>query len=150
MKPIKKVKKIMKAWKRKISSFFWLNDCAGGICIRERKWIRELLCVLHNDGGFMLPKWWIKKWESFEEAALREFREETGMNHPAIVEKIGVIYDKIRRKKIVFFLMQYRESSHSTLRDEATMWIDLEKSSRKMKHKSEQEFIEKYLLWTKN
>jgi len=68
------------------------------------------------------------------------------MNHATILEKIGTIRDRIRRKKIVLFLIQYRESSNATLCDEATMWVDLEKSSRKMKHKSEKEFIEKYLL----
>jgi len=28
---------MIEIWKKKISSFFWLDDCAGGICIRERQ-----------------------------------------------------------------------------------------------------------------
>jgi hypothetical protein len=37
MKTIKKGRNKLEIMKKKISSFFWLDNCAGGICIRERK-----------------------------------------------------------------------------------------------------------------
>ena len=146
MKSVKKRQKILEIWKKKIASYFWLDDCAGGIYIRERKWKREILCVLHRDGSHMLPKWRVKKWESFETAAIREFREETGVQNSSIVSEIATVRDRLRRKKIVFFRMKYTESPATNIRDEAIMWIDLEKSPEKMKHESERKFIEKHLL----
>lgn len=68
------------------------------------------------------------------------------MNNATIIEKIGIIRDRIRRKKIVFFLMKYQENSHTNIRDEASMWVDLDKSPTKMKHESERKLIEKHLL----
>ena len=65
--------------KKKLSSIFWLDACAGCICIRERNKKKEILCIMHKGGGYMLPKGKIKKDESVEIAALREFREETGL-----------------------------------------------------------------------
>jgi ADP-ribose pyrophosphatase YjhB (NUDIX family) len=146
MKTIKKKQKKLEVWKKKIASFFWLDDCAGGISLRERKWKREILCVLHRDGSYMLPKWQVKEWESFADAALREFREETGIQNVALWEKIAVIRDRIRRKKIIFFSMNHGESAMTAIRDEAIMWVEVEKSAKKMKHESERKFIEKHLL----
>lgn len=130
-------------WKKKLSSFFWLDDCAGGICIRERKGVEEILCVLHNDGGIMLPKWRVKKWELLEGAALREFQEETWLYGSQIGQKIGTIRDRLRRKKITFYKI-HTGSRHTTVTDEAIMWVELSKASAKMKHASERDFIEKY------
>lgn len=79
-------------------------------------------------GATLLPKWRVKKWESFETAALREFREETGVHNSSIVTEIATVRDRIRRKKIVFFHMRHTESPPTTIRDEAVMWIELEGS----------------------
>lgn len=42
--------------------------------------------------------------------------------------------------------MNHGESGMTAIRDEAIMWVELEKSPKKMKHESERKFIEKYLL----
>lgn len=131
-------------WKKQIASLFWLDDCAGGICLRERKWKKELLCVLHHDGGIMLPKWRIKRWESSELAALREFQEETGLYHGQLWEKIATIRDRLRWKKITFYWIE-NTWKHAGFHDEAIMWVELSKAPGKMKHLSERKFIEKYL-----
>jgi 8-oxo-dGTP diphosphatase len=125
-------------------SFWWLTDCAGGICIRERKWSRELLCVLHADGGIMLPKGSVKKWETVEQAALREFQEETGLYGCALGKKIWTIRDRMRGKKITLYAIT-PWSRHTHVTDEAIMWIELEKAPDMMKHTSERKFIKKYL-----
>jgi len=77
---------------------------------------------------------------------MREFREETGVHNSSIVAEIATVRDRLRRKKIVFFHMRHNESPATTIRDEAIMWVELEKSPLKMKHQSERKFIEKHLL----
>lgn len=142
MKPFKK-ESLFEQWKKFIASFFWLDPCAGGICIRERKWIKEIICVTHRDGGIMLPKWRIKRWEKPKEAALREFREETGIYNSTLGSKIGTIRDRNRRKKIIFYHIQ-SSGPHSVIHDEAVMWLPLEDALQKMKHKTEKKFLQKY------
>lgn len=140
----KKMIQYLNLWKKKMASLFWLDDCAWGICLRERKWKIELLCVLDKHGGFMLPKWRLKKWESFEDAAVREFQEETGIYNAKISKEIGIIRDRIRRKKIVLFSFLWTSFSHSSIHDEAIMWVDIKTACKKMKHPSERDFLKKY------
>ena len=135
----------LELWKKRIASFVWLDPCAGWICLRERKWKTELLCVIHKDGGIMIPKWRIKPWESTEDAALREFREETGIYTSILGEKIGVIRDRIRRKKITLYKIHHGSWQHTSVHDEAIMWIEIGQALKKIKHLSERKFIEKYL-----
>ncbi len=132
--------------KKRLASYLWLDQCAGGICIRERKGNREILCVLHKDGGVMLPKWRIRQWETRENAALREFQEETGIYNSILGSKIGVIRDRIRRKKVTLYWIHENQGKHTPIHDEAIIWVCLEESPKKMKHASERDFILKYLL----
>lgn len=143
MKSIKKGR-LFEQWKKFIASFFWLDPCAGGICIRDRRWIREIICVIHRDGGVMLPKWRIKRWEKTKEAALREFQEETGIYSSTLGWKIGTIRDRIRRKKITFYHI-YNSGTLTPVHDEAVMWLPLESAQQKMKHPAEKKFLKKYL-----
>jgi 8-oxo-dGTP pyrophosphatase MutT (NUDIX family) len=135
---------LFEQWKKFLASFFWLDPCAGGICTRERKWKIEILCVTHKDGGLMLPKWRMKPWETMEQTALREFREETGIYNCTLWKKIGTIRDRNRRKKIIFYAIQ-SSWPHSPVHDEAIMWVHLEDAAKKMKHTTERAFIERYV-----
>lgn len=101
---------------------------------------------MHKKGWLMLPKWKIKHGESYESAAKREFEEETGLYGYKLWDKIGILRDRYRRKKIIFFWFHNPASKHSEIHDEAIVWIPLQKSLRHMKHISERKFIEKYLL----
>jgi 8-oxo-dGTP pyrophosphatase MutT (NUDIX family) len=130
--------------KKYIASIFWLDPCAGGICLRERRWKIEILCVLHKNGMLMLPKWKMKQWEKSDKAALREFQEETGIRNSVLWKKIGTIRDRIRRKKIIFYSICYNHDMHTALHDEAIMWVHLHEAAKKMKHGSEKKFLEKY------
>ncbi len=127
-------------------SFLWLNSCAGWICIRKRSGKKELLCIMKKNGQLALPKWRKEKWETLEWTALREFREETWLHNNRLGIKIGTIYDYKRRKKITLYWIEQSTGQHSIIRDEAIMWVELSQSAEKMQHKSERQFIKKYLL----
>lgn len=147
MKQKKKYLQIWNNWKKKLASFFWLDDCAGGICTRERKWIIEILCILDKHGWLMLPKGQLKKWECFEDAAIREFQEETGLYNIKLWKKIGTLRDRLRRKKIVFFEILCPHHSHVAIHDEAILWIPIAKALLQMKHPSETHFVKKTYYW---
>jgi 8-oxo-dGTP pyrophosphatase MutT (NUDIX family) len=133
-------------WKRYIASFFWLSPCAWGICIRQRHGKTEILCIIHKDGSLMLPKWHIKKWETPPEAALREFIEETGMIWSVLREKIGILRDRKRRKKITFYAIEQIKEGPLGEHDEKTIWVDIRHAMKTMKHKSESHFLERYFI----
>ncbi|HTQ63154.1 MAG TPA: NUDIX domain-containing protein [Puia sp.] len=59
---------------------------AGGIVINERN---EIL-ILFRRSKWELPKGHLEKGESFEDCALREVKEETGLKNLAIVKYIGI------------------------------------------------------------
>lgn len=136
---------LFERWKKFLASIFWLDPCAGGICLRERNWETEILCVIHWDGGIMLPKWRIKQRETPGDAALREFQEETGLYSGTLGKNIGTIRDRNRRKKIIFYHV-HSSGPHTPIHDEAVMWVLLKNAPKKMKHPTESEFLKKHFL----
>lgn len=89
---------------------------AGGIVFqRDQEGIRFLV-LKREDGKFFLPKGLVEKGETFEEVALREVEEETGLSRStlSIVTKLGTdsffFYwkpDQVYYRKFVhYFLME--------------------------------------------
>ena len=83
---------------------------AGGVIFRRVKDEFEVALILHR-GGWCLPKGLVEKNETFEQAALREVREETGLEGE-LVGKIGAISYSFTQegryfKTVHFFLLRY-------------------------------------------
>ncbi len=131
-----------------LSSLFWLEPCAGGICIRERQWQSEVLCIAHKKWGLMFPKWRIKRGETLESGAAREIQEETGLYGFTLWIKIGVIRDRKRRKKITFFEVK-NAGAHSPIHDEAIMWVSIPNALKHLKHEPEKKILQQHLqkIW---
>lgn len=87
---------------------------AGGVVIR-REGARRRIAVIHRPKymDWSLPKGKLEKGESFQEAALREVREETGFECEATDELPPVTYlDRKARSKLVrYWLMEPGEGS---------------------------------------
>jgi len=131
--------------KRYISSLFWLEPCAGGICTRKRGSTTEILCICHKKWTIMLPKWRCKVGETVEDAAIREFQEETGIYDFKLGEKIWVVRDRKRRKKTTFFKINKPGKQHTQFHDEATLWIKIEDALVDMRHKGERKLVKEYI-----
>lgn len=129
--------------RRYILSFLWPETCAGGICMREYRWVTEILCIAHKKWSVMFPKWRIKIGESLRDAALREFREETGIYKCTIGDKIGVVRDRKRGKNITFYFIT-DPGSMTHLKDEHALWIPIKTVLNSLRHKPEQKFLKKY------
>lgn len=137
--------RIIKGVKIYISSLFWLEPCAGGICTRKRAGNTEILCICHKKGTLMLPKGRCKVGETLEEAAKREFREETGIYDFKLGELIWVVRDRKRRKKTTFFRIEKPGKQHMHVHDEATLWVKIEDALIDMRHKGERKLVQEYI-----
>jgi 8-oxo-dGTP diphosphatase len=109
---------------------------------KEEKW---------RQGRWQLPKGWIEKGETGQEAALREVKEEGGVT-AEIVDQIGRInfffYNQDKEKilkNVVFFLMKYRagkETDHDKEIKEA-VWLPYKRAYEQLTFKSEKQILEK-------
>jgi 8-oxo-dGTP pyrophosphatase MutT (NUDIX family) len=122
---------------------------AGGLVIRKLRGRPHVAVVRVRDRVLALPKGHPEQGESAQHAALREVREETGLEATP-VEKLGDIRywyarDGDRVLKIVrFFLLRYRSGrleDHDHEVEEA-LWIPLEEASARLAHRGEKEMAE--------
>ena len=122
---------------------------AGGLVIRNLRGRPHLAVIRVRDEILALPKGHPEKGESSEDAALREVREETGLEATP-VEKLGDIRywyarDGERVLKLVsFFLLSYRSgrlADHDHEVEDA-LWIPLEEAPERLAYKSEKEIAQ--------
>ena len=119
---------------------------AGGLVLRKFRGRTHLAVVRVRDDVLALPKGHPERGESMREAAIREVREETGLEAEPL-EKLGDIRywyarDGDRVLKIVsFFLFRYRSgrlADHDHEVEEA-LWIPLEEAPARLAYRSEKE-----------
>jgi 8-oxo-dGTP pyrophosphatase MutT (NUDIX family) len=122
---------------------------AGGLVIRNMRGRPHLAVVRVRGEILALPKGHPEKGESSQDAALREVREETGLDATP-VEKLGDIRYRYARdgdrvlKVVSFFLFRYRSGrleDHDHEAEEA-LWIPLEEASERLAYRSEKEIAQ--------
>lgn len=128
---------------------------AGGVAFRRRKALIEVAIIsVRPSGRWQLPKGLVDKGESSEEAALREVREEAGIETDMLcpIETVEYWYvgerqgRRVRYHKFVhFFLLAYRGgdvSEHDHEVEEAR-WVEIDEAARVLAFKSERGVVEK-------
>ena len=135
---------------------------SGGVVFRTiNKKIEVALIYVNGRKEWCLPKGLVEKGEAMEYTALREVREETGLNG-RIAGKIGSINywyirkegeDKVKFFKTVhFFLMEYIDGNiddHDWEVEEAR-WFTIEEAIEIAEYKSEKETLRKALEMIRN
>lgn len=119
---------------------------AGGLVIRNLRGRPFVAVVRVRDRILALPKGHPEPGESSQEAALREVREETGLEATP-VEKLGDVRYWYSRegervlKVVSFFLLRYRSGrleDHDHEVEEA-LWIPLEEAPSRLAYRGEKE-----------
>jgi 8-oxo-dGTP pyrophosphatase MutT (NUDIX family) len=133
---------------------------AGGVLVRRlrgRWWLAAIRPAGRPEGLWALPKGLIGPGESPEEAALREVREETGLEATP-VQKLGDVryvytWAGERVFKIVsFYLFRYRSGRLGDIAPEQRIevdearWLPLEEAPKLLAYKGEREMAAKALV----
>ena len=128
---------------------------AGGVVVRDEKCVVIVPTRRAADGSkvLALPKGHPEDGESAADAALREVREEAGVES-RLVEKLGDVRywytrDGRRIAKVVsFFLLEYLsgEVSDHDREVEHARWLALDRATRELTYKGERDMASRALL----
>ncbi len=131
---------------------------AGGVVVRDGQCIVIVPTRRAADGSrvLALPKGHPENGESAAEAALREVREEAGVQ-TRLIEQLGdVRYWYMRRgrriaKVVSFFLLEYvsGDVEDHDVEVEDARWLALEDAARQLTYEGEREMVERALSRTR-
>ena len=124
---------------------------AGGLVVRRMRGRPYIAAVRVKDGSVLaLPKGHIEPGESGAETAIREVREETGVDSKLIEKLDDIRYWYTRGgtrvlKVVSFFLLRYRSGSVRNYQREevdCAEWVPLEDAPRVLAYKGEKKMAE--------
>ena len=132
---------------------------SGGIVFRPAGSSYEvaLICVARpgGDSAWALPKGWVEDGEALEQTAVREVREETGLDGKVVCKIDEISYEFYSRvvharvsKTVHLFLLRFKggdTADHDTEVEEAR-WFPIDEALRKLTYKNEREALEKAAL----
>ncbi|HEY63594.1 MAG TPA: NUDIX hydrolase [Caldilineae bacterium] len=128
---------------------------AGGVVCRRGVGGQLEVVLIATQGGerWSLPKGLVEKGESLEETALREVREETGLE-AEIVERLEPIEywywweedgRKVRyHKKVYYFLMCWRggDTAEHDFEVEEARWFPIDEAIQRASYRSERQILQ--------
>ncbi len=126
---------------------------AGGVAFRRaRGKIKIALISVGEQGRWQLPKGLVDRGETSEAAAMREVREEAGIETELVqsLDKIEYWYystqgkQRVRVRKFVhFYLLRYRSGSVQNHDQEvnAAHWVDLDAAEETLTYKGEKQVM---------
>ncbi|MEK6409323.1 MAG: NUDIX hydrolase [Acidobacteriota bacterium] len=132
-----------------------LQISAGGVAFREQDGQLEVALIsVGRDNRWQLPKGVVDKNESTEDAAVREVREEAGVETEVVdrIDKVEYWYfakeqgGRVRYHKFVYFyLLRYKSGDVSGHDDEVNeaRWVEISDAIKLLAFDSEKRIVEK-------
>jgi 8-oxo-dGTP pyrophosphatase MutT (NUDIX family) len=126
---------------------------AGGVVFRPRVGGGfDVVLIRTHEGRWQLPKGWIENGEAAERTAVREVREEAGVDAAIVVPLNRIEYsytsmydaEPVRVHKFVhFFLLRYTGGSTDDHDDEVTeaRWAEIAEAERMLAFEDEQRMV---------
>jgi len=116
-------------------------EAAGGVVVRDGE-----VALVHRPryDDWTLPKGKLDSGESFEQAALREVEEETGLRAHLVRELPAINYDVNGRPKVVrYWLMEVDDDGQFVPNDETDelRWVPLDEALRLLTYDRDRELV---------
>ena len=126
---------------------------SGGVVFKKNKWLitRSSVSNLYPISVWRLPKGWIDEGETLEETALREVREEGGVEAKIIkkIETIKYFYIAPNKGKILkfvtFYLMEWIKDFPEGFDGETSeiKWLPFDKAYKLLSFSNEKQILKK-------
>ena len=118
---------------------------AGGIIYREKNGYKEFLLVSAKRFPFIwvLPKGHIERFETEEQAAVREVKEESGMK-VSIIRKIGDSQRwrwNFEKQVTAFYLMKYEGIYSKNRENRKIQWLSLRRAIQKLFYSDQKQIL---------
>jgi 8-oxo-dGTP pyrophosphatase MutT (NUDIX family) len=132
-----------------------LQFSAGGVAFRKRREILEVALIsVGEDNRWQLPKGLVDKGESTDDAAVREVREEAGIDTRVVerIDKVEYWYfakengNRVRYHKYVYFyLLSYKSGDVAHHDDEVNeaQWFEIGEAVRQLAFDSEKKIVKR-------
>lgn len=127
----------------------------GGIILRKQNGIIETLLVKHNKGHWAFAKGHVEGNETEEETALREIKEETGLNVKLDTKfRTTVRYSPSEgvEKEVVYFIAYKTVGNETPQLEEISQleWLNLEEAKEQVTYDRDREILLKVQEYLKN
>lgn len=127
----------------------------GGIILRKQNGIIETLLVKHNKGHWAFAKGHVEGNETEEETALREIKEETGLNVKLDTKfRTTVRYSPSEgvEKEVVYFIAYKTVGNETPQLEEISQleWLNLEEAKEQVTYERDREILLKVQEYLKN
>lgn len=127
------------------------EESAGGIVFKKERNQTYILVTQHSaHHGWVFPKGLIDEGETTETTALREVKEEGGVEAKIIkqlepVEYFYKLENQTIKKKVIYFLMEYvsGDIADHDWEMEAAEWLEFDKVEERLTYKSDKDSFQK-------
>ena len=134
---------------RECAEYMTFEKSCGAIVYRKHHGNTEILLIKHiNSGHWSFPKGHMEQGESETETALREIKEETGLDvllDPTFRESVTYFPRKDTQKVVVYFIAKAKTYDYTPQEDEIAeiRWVDIGYAATMLTYENDKTIVNK-------